>query len=277
MSELVSVVVLSYNSQSTISETLDSIKAQTYKNIEIVVADDHSSDDTVACVQKWQSDNGFSALRIVTSSENTGITANTNRGVRAAKANAVKIIAGDDTLNVKAIETFYEYYSKGDSKTIFVSCTALIDENGTPFHEPFHEAWLKDCYKSICSDDQFHRIVRSNFISAPAVGLIHKSIFEKYGYFDERYPMMEDYPFYLKLSENGIRYSLIREKLVNYRISSRSVVHAKKSKAQKMYLRSYSDFIIHRRFKLLLKEGYYKTAVKEVLKLVRNFFTLHVR
>ena len=128
MSELISVVVLSYNSQSTIIETLDSIKAQTYKDIEIVVADDHSSDNTVAYIQKWQSDNDFSALRIVTSPENTGVTANANRGVRAAKGNAVKIIAGDDTLNVKAIETFYEYYSKGGSKTIFVSYTALIDE-----------------------------------------------------------------------------------------------------------------------------------------------------
>jgi len=44
---LVSIVVVTYNSSSTILETLDSIKAQTYRNIELIVSDDHSTDNTI--------------------------------------------------------------------------------------------------------------------------------------------------------------------------------------------------------------------------------------
>ena len=51
--ELISVVVFSYNSSSTIIETLDSIYAQTYKNIELIISDDGSSDDTVKKTQRW--------------------------------------------------------------------------------------------------------------------------------------------------------------------------------------------------------------------------------
>ena len=50
---LVSVVVISYNSAATIIETLDSVKNQNYSNIQLVVADDASSDNTVELVRDW--------------------------------------------------------------------------------------------------------------------------------------------------------------------------------------------------------------------------------
>ena len=58
MNDLVSVIVVSYNSEKTIIETLDSILMQTYKNIEIVVSDDKSSDRTISIVKEWMQKNG---------------------------------------------------------------------------------------------------------------------------------------------------------------------------------------------------------------------------
>ena len=54
--ELISVVVVTYNSEKTVIETLDSIASQTYKNIELIVSDDYSKDDTVKRMKLWIED-----------------------------------------------------------------------------------------------------------------------------------------------------------------------------------------------------------------------------
>ena len=99
---LISVIVITYNSSSTILETLDSIKRQTYSNIELVVSDDCSKDDTVKKAQNWILDNNINGI-VVTTKKNAGIPANVNKGIKAAKGTLVKIIAGDDILYDYAI------------------------------------------------------------------------------------------------------------------------------------------------------------------------------
>ena len=73
--DIVSVIVLAYRSASTIVQTLESIKNQTYTQIELIVADDLSPDNTVEVVSQWIEENK-SALydaKLVTTSVNTGI------------------------------------------------------------------------------------------------------------------------------------------------------------------------------------------------------------
>ena len=72
---LVSVVVITYNSSNYLLDTLESFKAQTYKNIELVITDDHSSDDTIAISEKWLIANGsfFYSTKLVKAEKNTGI------------------------------------------------------------------------------------------------------------------------------------------------------------------------------------------------------------
>ncbi len=97
---LVSVVVITYNSAKYVIETLESVKDQTYKNIELVVADDASTDDTLTLVKQWVDANKgrFSGYKVVESEINTGIAPNLNRGIMAATGAYIKPIAGDDLL-----------------------------------------------------------------------------------------------------------------------------------------------------------------------------------
>ena len=84
---LVSVFVVSYNAADYICETLESIKAQTYQNIELIVSDDHSSDQTVELANEWIESNKerFVRTELITVDHNTGVSANYNRAIRACR------------------------------------------------------------------------------------------------------------------------------------------------------------------------------------------------
>src|SRR5688572_26730058 len=105
---LVSVIVITYNSALYVLETLDSIKRQTYQQIELIISDDCSNDATVELCRKWLSVNGSRFVRtsLIEVESNTGIAQNCNRGVEASKGEWIKIIAGDDALEVYTITDY---------------------------------------------------------------------------------------------------------------------------------------------------------------------------
>ena len=108
---LVSVPVVTYNSSKYVLETLESIKAQTYQNIELIVSDDCSTDDTVEICRKWIEENAnrFVRTELITSPTNTGISANLNRAEAACRGEWVKPIAGDDLLLPDCIDICVNY------------------------------------------------------------------------------------------------------------------------------------------------------------------------
>ena len=78
---LVSVPVVTYNSANTILETLESIKAQTYPNIELIISDDCSTDNTIELCLEWLElyKERFTRTEVLTVEKNTGVSANVNR------------------------------------------------------------------------------------------------------------------------------------------------------------------------------------------------------
>ena len=83
---LVSVIVVVYNSSKSVLETIESIKNQTYKNIELVITDDASSDNTIEIVTEWgeKNRNYFNNFLVLKTEKNTGVSANVARGIHAS-------------------------------------------------------------------------------------------------------------------------------------------------------------------------------------------------
>ena len=108
---LVSVRVVTYNSSKTVEETLDSIYNQTYSNIELIISDDCSKDNTVAICRNWIElhKERFVRTEMITVDKNTGVTGNVNRSEEACKGVWVKGIAGDDVLMPNCIQIYMEY------------------------------------------------------------------------------------------------------------------------------------------------------------------------
>ncbi|UBB88545.1 glycosyltransferase family 2 protein [Candidatus Kaistella beijingensis] len=114
-------------------ETLESAKAQTYQNIELIISDDGSQDDTVEVCQNWLAENKerFVYSQIITVEKNTGIPANCNRGVKASKGEWIKLIAGDDAFTEDAFSNFVHASQKISS--------FIIQTNALIFNENFNE------------------------------------------------------------------------------------------------------------------------------------------
>ena len=276
MSVTISVIVLTYNSRNTIIKTLESIKKQTYDNIEIVVSDDCSTDDTLDVIKKWRNEKySRKKMKIVTNEVNTGITANVNRGIKAASGKMVKLIAGDDVLCDKAIEVFYSFYKNNSHNIVFQSKVQTIDENDLSTNQI--DDVLEESYHLLSQanqEEQYHNLLLTNYILSPAIGLISKRNLDRIGLFDERFPMMEDYPFFLNLSQKGIKYSLIDEELVKYRISNNSISNTKKTRTFVRFTWSKVKFDILVRIRLLLKEGYVTKAFRLVLGSIKRILEI---
>ena len=97
---LVSIGIITYNSEKTILETLNSAYNQTYKNIELIISDDFSHDNTVNICKEWISEHSsrFVNCFVLTSTQNTGTSANCNRLINYCSGEYLKILAGDDIL-----------------------------------------------------------------------------------------------------------------------------------------------------------------------------------
>ena len=204
--KLVSVVVVSYNSEKFIVETLESIKNQNYDFIELIICDDCSVDLTVELCINWITKNNkiFKNIELITSMNNYGISVNINKGLNKATGEWIKFIAGDDYL-------------------------------------------LNNCI-------QYREILKGNILSGPAM-FIKKKTAMLLGGFDERYPMLEDLPFYLKILSNDIKIYGLDVPLVNYRVHEKNISLGQKINLK--YLRSVHLFFKKIYLKELFKNKLY--------------------
>ena len=217
----IAVIVITYNSENTVLETLESIYAQTYKNIELTVSDDNSKDATLEVVNGWleSRQNRFIDAKVIKSPTNTGVAGNCNRGVRQSNSEYYKLIAGDDLLEKNAIEKYVDFAKKNPDKIGVAKVTPFGDVNKEKLD--IWETVFAKGYKKLeySFRKKYRKLVVRNYICAPAVGVIKRGWYDKVNGFSEEYPFCEDHPMYIKLMEAGYDFLLIDDFLVKYRVS----------------------------------------------------------
>ena len=226
---LVSVVVITYNSAKTIIETLESIKAQTYRNLELIITDDCSKDNTYEKCIKWLKENAHRFVRseIVTVQENTGTSANVNRGIKKCKGEWIKQIAGDDRLLKSCIQNNVDFVNENPDSEIVISKLKFF---GNPimiekFRKNFRYQNFKFPHRKF-----YKKLLIGNFIPAPT-SFISKDVYEKVGYYDESIPLMEDWPFWMKACRGGCSFLFNDVETVEYRVEeSVSITNNKSQK-----------------------------------------------
>ena len=229
MSILVSVPVLTYNAASFVEETLESVFNQTYSNLELIISDDCSKDNTIEIVKKWCEQDRvkerFAHINIITVPKNTGVSANCNRCIKAASGDWIKFTAGDDILlpdtikdNVQFVADFPEarivfsqvkVYQDTFEEKNFVRTTP-IDFPNNLMNAKFSAA---DQNKILLVEDRIH-YTPSYFFNKQA--LLHV------GGYDEQNRLAEDYPMWLKLTASGERLFYFHKPTAGYRMHSKA-------------------------------------------------------
>lgn len=264
-SPLVSVVIITYNSQDTIIETLESVKAQTYKNIELIVSDDCSTDGvTIPIIKKWMDENSDCFVRtlLVETPINTGVAPNVNRGIREAKGVWIKGVSGDDKLLPNSIADYVDFVKDNPQCNI---CFGKLyfwgeDEEAVKrsriYYEQTYYPYLKADYKV-----QWRRIQETLFVPGP--GLFYKkSLWEKVGGLDERFPFADEYPFTYNILESGERIYFLDKEVYGYQIREGSLCRDVYGKNIRVFNDQY-NFIK-------------KVHVKKVVKYGHPFLALHI-
>ena len=221
---LVSIVVLTYNSSKTIIATLDSLKKQTYHNLELIIADDESKDDTVLICKKWLDANQerFQNTKIITVEKNTGTAGNCNRGCKEATGEWIKFIAGDDEMTDDGIEKLVDFATSDSSYEIVSGKVEIFGVKSQNYDDDVWNYYQKLHRVFDSPHEQHWYLERNNFIAAMAV-LMKKSLWEKVGGFDEDIPLLEDWPMWLKVTGAGVMIHFFDGIVARYRLSSDSV------------------------------------------------------
>ncbi|MFZ4455578.1 MAG: glycosyltransferase [Bacteroidales bacterium] len=220
---LVSVIISTYNSSRFIIETLESIRTQTWSNVELIVTDDCSTDQTVALVDNWFNAHreAFSQVELITSPMNTGVSANANRGLVVARGEWIKFLGADDTLLPDCItQNMNVVRLNPDIRVLFSRVHLYLNQ----FEQ---SCWLKTIPGTISSDgifaekrtalSQYKMLLVSDRINFSPSIFINTQTLRSVGGFDEKYRLLEDYPLWLNLTRNGHKLYYFPEITVNYR------------------------------------------------------------
>lgn len=266
---LVSVCVITYNSEKYILETLESIKAQTYENIELIVSDDCSKDRTVEIVGNWIKENSmrFVNTKLLTVSNNTGVTGNCNRAYKVAKGDYIKDIGGDDLLCPHYIESCVNYMNeKKDVGVLFTEVELFSDEEQVSFNPGKFDYF----FFNYNFDERKKYLINTKMPHLPTPASFYRAeVIKNLGFFDERIPMWEDGPMYHKLIMTDTKISLLKERLVKYRMSSDSITHTEPL-SNKASMGLYYKYYIFPEIK-------YKKPLYAYLKYLKTFFIINYK
>lgn len=215
---LVSVIVVTYNSSATVLETLDSIKNQIYKNIELIISDDCSTDNTQSVIKEWLENNRdlltFKRAILINTPVNGGPAVNCNNGIRYSKGEWYKLIAGDDILLPDCIKKNVDYVTKHRNAQIVFSKITCFSNNdvNTPLQD-----YIKWNFWKLKNKQQYLLLLLENQITAPSQ-FVSKKVWEKLQGYDVNIPYLEDWPFWIKAFKNEVKFAFFNEPTVKYRV-----------------------------------------------------------
>lgn len=200
---LVSIVMPVHNGERYVKEAIDSCLDQTYRNIEIIVVDDKSTDNTLKILQEYKE-----RISIIEVEKQNGLGNVINIGIRASKGEYIARMDADDVMAKDRIEKQVEYLLENSDCVAVGGQIDIIDSNSNVTGH--REYALTD-----------EKIKRNMFIfqpfAHPAV-LLRKSAVESVGLYPEDMWKVEDVKFFFLLSQKGL-FANLSDTVIKYRVS----------------------------------------------------------
>lgn len=196
MNNKVSVIIPAYNAEKTIVRCMESVAKQSYQNIEVIIINDGSKDNTKNVIEKYISDNKLDWTFI--SRNNKGVSYTRNQGIKLASGEYVAFLDSDDYWYGEKLEKQIVFCLENQAR-IVGTCTS--EKKPTEDGVAYHKYGLKDMLYS-------NRLFTSTI-------LIEKKLLDEIGVFSESMSYSEDYNLWLRAAVNTDLF-VLNEELVYY-------------------------------------------------------------
>ena len=244
---LVSVVIITYNQRKYLIEMVESVLSQDYRNIEIIISDDCSTDGTIETLMEYKK-RYPSSIKVILSDINQGVTKNSNRGISNAKGKYVCMVGGDDIFKPNKISRQVKVMEGDPRVLISAHPYTCIDESGSILKNKV----IKIPY-ILNQRIGVKRLLKSGLGIGAVTIMVRNSDMRR---FDESLPIVSDtkWVFDILGSRKGLVY--FNENLAYYRWSLNSV----SKRLRRKCMLDLRDF-----FKLIeLKNTRYRLTRKEI-------------
>lgn len=217
--DLISIVIPAYNAGRTIKKCLESICAQTYKNIEVIVINDGSSDDTEKNIRESMSEDD----RIqVYSQENKGVSAARNNGISHVKGKYIAFVDADDYMEPNMYETMVRVVQESEDTDIVI-CNYYVDDG-----QECRAAATKSQSWLTSAEAMTNLFIESSYCAYLWSKLFKVELIKKNGIlFCEDLDVCEDSVFCCEYFSKIRKGRYINQELYYYRVFSDSAVHKK--------------------------------------------------
>jgi len=206
----VTVIVTLYNYRSLISSALDSVFGQTHQNIELIVVDDHSSDESAIIAGRWfeEHQRRFSRAKILRHRANYGLAQSRNTAFENSANEFIFVLDADNEIYPEAIEKLLKACINAKSEAAYSQLEYFGEQSGIGSAD----VWDKNAF------------LRGNYVDAMA--LIRKSAWSEVGgYSHFEISGWEDYDLWCKFIEHGFKGTYVPEILCRYRIHQSSMIN----------------------------------------------------
>jgi len=198
---LVTIIIPTFNRRRWIGECLDSVRAQTYQNIETLVIDDCSTDGTV----EWlQSNPDYNFVKIHVQPKNGGASIARNTGIELARGELIAFIDSDDLLAPNHLEKAVAAFNAQENIGLFACDSTLIDSEGEVLYSgrTWHE--IQSELKNYPVRSGRRKLEDVFLFSNIFPGFTFpKSVFDRVGNFDQTIFPMDDYDLMLRVAGAG--------------------------------------------------------------------------
>lgn len=261
----VTVIIFSYNNLKYIYEAIDSVLQQNYENIQLIVTDDGSKNFDSVAIKSYIEQNKKNNIKefiVRTNEKNLGTVHHVNKALEYVKGEYIVNLAADDMLyDEKVVANYVKYNTEINDENI-VALTQVKHYNQDMTEElcdvltPERIALLENGSMS----EIYGELCQWCFIPEAGTALSVKLI-ERLGGFDERYQLIEDWPFFLKAVRSGIRFKYFNTVSTKHRDGG--VSHSKRDKNNLIQNSYYNDLLEINRNEIL---KYYKLAPQRIQK-----------